>query len=160
MGETIESILNGYVDLIQQRTVLAEMLRRLNSVTEKDMIEVLTYGKRLPHQEGSPPRVTGSPELYVTDLRDAFMRKYQKELDICIDEYHAVDMKINLVESAVAALPEQYSQVIEALYFRGLTWDAVEAELHVSRTSVKNYRRKALEILEHIWDRYSDMLLP
>lgn len=158
MNETIESILKEYDGLVQQRKALIEMIRRIQSVTEEDIIKVISYNRHIPHVEETQRRVTGSPEKYATNLRDVFLKKYQEELDYCMTEYHAIDIKISLIESAVAALPEKYSRLIEAMYFRHLKWDTIEGELNISRKSISNQRRKALELLKQIWNRYSFLL--
>ncbi len=159
MKESARSILEAYDVLIQRRTVLKEMLRRLSSVTEKDAIEVLCFSRKLPHAEGATPLHGSSPEEYVSGFQEAFWRRHQKELDVCMNEYHSLDMRISLIESAVASLPERYASLIDGLYFKHLTWDAVEGELHISRHTISQWRKIALNLLERVWERYASMLL-
>ena len=158
MSEKIESILDEYGDLVQKRALLAGMIRRLSSLTEGDMIEVLSFAKPISDYEITTFRSTGGPELYATELRQMFLRKYQKELSICMAEYIAVDEKIRIIESAVAALPEKYSRLIEAIYFKHTKWEIVEYEQHICKKTISNYRKKALELLKDLCDWYNDKM--
>lgn len=158
MSETIESILDEYDDLVQKRAMLAGMIRKLSLLTEEDMIEVLTYSKPMSDYEIATFRTTGSPELYTTELRQKFLRKYQKELNICMAEYLAVDEKIRIIESAVEALPEKYSRLIEAIFFKHMKWEVIECEQHTCKKTIANHRRKALELLKDLCDWYKNKL--
>lgn len=158
MSETIESILEEYDDLVQKRALLAGMIRRLSSLTEGDMIEALTFAKPISDYEITTFRVTGSPELYATELRQVFLKKYQKELNTCMAEYLAVDEKINMIESAVAALPEKYSRLIEAIYFKHMKWEVFAYEQHICRKTIANQRKKALGLLKDLCDWYNSRL--
>jgi adenosyl cobinamide kinase/adenosyl cobinamide phosphate guanylyltransferase len=58
----------------------------------------------------------------------------------------------------VAALPEKYSRLIEAIYFKHMKWETIESEQHICKKTIANHRRKALELLKDLCDWYNNMM--
>ena len=60
--------------------------------------------------------------------------------------------EIAFFKSALDTLPEHLSSLMKDMIVEGQTWDTLDVPHHIGRTTIHRYRRKAISILDKIYE--------
>lgn len=120
-------------------------------ITPAEMLGSMAFSKG---EGGIPPSVG-----HISDKTYHIAMNYRKEADrlarsvateISV-QLEQLERKLYRLEYCVRQLPEEQSAVIQGLYFEGKTQKLLLEELHLSESSLKRYRDKALDALTDMY---------
>lgn len=150
MSERIEKIMKEYPKMIMERTCLEYQIRNFIGITETDIIDVMSFtksgGERV--QTSSISEKTANIAITYRKKMERINREWQDHLE---NKYVILLEEIIFLESAIASLSGNLSEVIYDMVMQGLTWDELAYKYHISRTMVAKYRKKAIKELEMLY---------
>ena len=75
--------------------------------------------------------------------------------DGLLKELASLEADISFFENALASLPAPLMGIMQDMVLGQVTWDALEFKYNVCRMTLSRYRKKALDKLSLLYDRYS-----
>ena len=148
----VEKIINKYPMMVRERDQLKRQLNSQQFLSVEDLISAMSFS----HPEGD--RVQSSD---LSDKTAKIAMVYQEKLDKINTEliepmqkkYNLLNEEITFFESAVEQLPEELADIIKALYFDKIGWDVIEYDYYMSRKTICNYRKRAIDSLVRIYQK-------
>jgi hypothetical protein len=150
MSERIEKLMREYPQMKTEAKCLENQIRDFRGITETEMIESMLYS----HPEGERVQTSGVSDKtarIAISYREQMERINSEWYDYLEKKYVLLTEELRFFESAVRSLPDSLADFTSDLVFEHMTWDALESRYHVSRFTVKTYRKKAIAELERLY---------
>ncbi len=153
--EKVTDILAGYAALkIKAQQLKFEIENYRPPATDEDVIDAMTFGK---------PPDAGSTHVHNSKISDKTARTaviYKKEATTINmklkaeleNELNAINMEMMRLEYYIGLLKGNYSNVLWMLYIEGITYTDAAAELKVSISTLKKYRKLAIQKLAAMYE--------
>ena len=154
MNQKLERMLRDYPQMVFERDALSHQLAHFKGVTAEEVIESMCT----PRNDGERVRnstisdETSTIAISYMERMEQINREWYEGL---AKELNALNQDIVFFENALIALPEPLASIMQDLTLHQVTWDALEFKYSVSRMTLSRYRKKALDKLSLLYDRYN-----
>lgn len=143
---TESNMLNRYKELRAERIMLETMMKRLEKLTEEDIIVSMNYEK--PEELGRKCIGSSHTQYIAMNYKQEFRKQYEKELRDCFEKLMSIEREIILIEAAIKLLPTHLQQFIKYYIDENLTWYEIEELMHVSHAGVGRWKKQVSEKID------------
>lgn len=151
-----EQMIMTYPAMKKELEVLAFEIEQFKGIDEDDMIEAMVFRQ---HHDLDRVQTSGTSDRTFStaiNYKKAVDRENKERLKFLMDRYWYVREELEFFERCVLLLPEELKNLMTGFLFEGKTWDAMEAEMHISRRTVGNYRNRAVRALNESYRMRDD----
>lgn len=153
MNKKLELILKEYPQMVFERNTLSHQIAHFKGITAEEVIESMCT----PRNDGE--RVRNSTILDETSLIAMSYQERVKQInrewyESLERDFAILNDEIVFFENALASLPEPIAGIMQDMILRQVVWDALEVKYSVCRMTLSRYRKKALDKLSKLYDRY------
>lgn len=152
MNRQLERVLKNYRQMILERDSLMRQLADFKGVSADEVIESM-YTPRMDGervQSGNMSDKTAQIAMTYQEKMERINREWYEHLE---RKLRLLQDAIRFFENSLDILPEHLSRLMKDMVIGGQTWDTLEITQHVGRTTIHRYRRKAIAILDAIYER-------
>lgn len=152
MNRQLERILKDYRQMVLERDSLKHQLAHFKGLTAEEVIESM-YTPRMDGERVQTSNIsdkTAQIAMTYQERMDRINREWYEHLE---RKLRMLNDEISFFESSLDTLPEHLSKLMKDMVVHGQTWDTLEVTHHIGRTTIHRYRRKAITILDAIYDR-------
>ena len=153
MNKQLERVLKEYSHMVLERNSLIQQLAHFKGLTADEVIGSMYT----PHEDGDrvqTSNISDKTAQIALSYRERMERINREWYEHLTEKLARVDEEIKFFESSLDALPEQLSRLMKDMIVDGITWDTLEVTHHIGRTTIHRYRRKAIAILDSIYERH------
>lgn len=158
MSKRIESMMQNYLQMVMERTCLENQIRSFEGILAEDMIDSMSFvkpeGERV--QTSNFADKTAQTAIGYRGRMDHINREWRNYL---LKKLALLSEEISFFESAVNSLSGDLGELMLDMVMQEMTWDALAAKYHVSRTTIAKYRRKAIRELEILYVAYDERMM-
>jgi len=154
MNKKLEVMLQEYPQMVFERDTLGRQLTHFKGITAEEVIESMCT----PRNDGERVRAstvsdeTAQIAISYQEHMNRINREWYESLE---KEFAILDAEVTFFESALASLPEPIGSVLQDMYLHRVLWDVLEVKYSVCRMTLSRYRKKALDKLSLLYDRYA-----
>lgn len=152
MNRQLERILKDYRQMVLERDSLKHQLAHFKGLTAEEVIESM-YTPRMDGERVQTSNIsdkTAQIAMTYQERMDRINREWYEHLE---RKLRMLNDEISFFESSLDTLPEHMSKLMKDMIVVGQTWDMLEVTHKIGRTTIHRYRRKAITILEAIYER-------
>lgn len=150
---TAEEMFHNYNELRQQRALLDMQIQYYSGVSEADIIESQTFGHPDDNDRVQSSTISDKTASIAMRLRKMIARDNKAYYKFLLDEYRQVDEEICFFEKALETMGHPKADIILEMVRDGSTWDTLAHEYCVSRSTIRNYKNEAVEVLNDAYDK-------
>ncbi|HFH8355208.1 TPA: hypothetical protein ACGNIN_001708 [Streptococcus agalactiae] len=148
-----EYILTHYNELKGDLEMLKYRLENFKPVTENEVIGSLVF------ERSDEPKVTSTPtnlrsEVIALSFRDKMIQENEELLADLTQRYIRLANDLDNFEIAIRFLKDDLAEFAQEMLKPECNWDSLMREFHISRSTVRNWRRK---VLDHVREVYLKM---
>lgn len=137
-----EYILTHYNELKGDLEMLKYRLENFKPVTENEVIGSLVF------ERSDEPKVTSTPtnlrsEVIALSFRDKMIQENEELLADLTQRYIRLANDLDNFEIAIRFLKDDLAEFAQEMLKPECNWDSLMREFHISRSTVRNWRRKA-----------------
>lgn len=148
-----EYILTHYNELKGDLEMLKYRLENFKPVTENEVIGSLVF------ERSDEPKVTSTPtnlrsEVIALSFRDKMIQENEELLADLTQRYIRLANDLDNFEIAIRFLKDDLAEFAQEMLKPECNWDSLMREFHISRSKVRNWRRK---VLDHVRGVYLKM---
>lgn len=148
-----EYILTHYNELKGDLEMLKYRLENFKPVTENEVIGSLVF------ERSDEPKVTSTPtnqrsEVIALSFRDKMIQENEELLADLTQRYIRLANDLDNFEMAIRFLKDDLAEFAQEMLKPECNWDSLMREFHISRSTVRNWRRK---VLDHVREVYMKM---
>lgn len=148
-----EYILTHYNELKGDLEMLKYRLENFKPVTENEVIGSLVF------ERSDEPKVTSTPtnlrsEVIALSFRDKMIQENEELLADLTQRYIRLANDLDNFEMAIRFLKDDLAEFAQEMLKPECNWDSLMREFHISRSTVRNWRRK---VLDHVRSVYLKM---
>lgn len=152
MREYVEKIINEYPDMLERRQMIKQQLLTLesNQVSIDEIIEALSFS----HPGGERVQTSGTSDKVAKiamSYKDHQQRMNDETFHYWMGRYEYLNGEITFLESSIVELPDDLSEVMQALVLNKMTWEEAEASLCVSHMTLQRIRKRAIDALVRVY---------
>lgn len=151
MNNRLERMLKNYRAMVRERDSLAHQIAHFKGLTADEVIESMytarTDGERV--QTSNLSDKTAQIAMNYQEKMERINREWYEHLE---RKLRMLNDEIDFFKSALDTLPEHLSSLMKDMIVEGQTWDTLEVTHHIGRTTIHRYRRKAISILDKIYE--------
>ena len=142
----VNKLIEDYPQMVRERKHLEQQIKRCEFLSADELIGAMCFS----HANGE--RVQNSE---LSDRTAQVAICYQEKLERINEEllvpmkkrYEALNDEIVFLEEAIGKLPEELSQIMQALVLQGITWDELEFSSCMNRRTISQYRKRGIDCL-------------
>lgn len=139
-----EYILTHYNELKGDLEMLKYRLENFKPVTENEVIGSLVF------ERSDEPKVTSTPtnirsEVIALSFRDKMIQENEELLADLTQRYIRLANDLDNFEIAIRFLKDDLAEFAQEMLKPECNWDSLMREFHISRSTVRNWRRKVLD---------------
>lgn len=152
MNRQLERILKDYRQMVLERDSLKHQLAHFKGLTAEEVIESM-YTPRMDGERVQTSNIsdkTAQIAMTYQERMDRINREWYEHLE---RKLRMLNDEISFFESSLDTLPEHLSNLMKDMIVSGQTWDMLEVTHKIGRTTIHRYRRRAIAILEAIYER-------
>lgn len=152
MNRQLERILKDYRQMVLERDSLKHQLAHFKGLTAEEVIESM-YTPRMDGERVQTSNIsdkTAQIAMTYQERMDRINREWYEHLE---RKLRMLNDEISFFESSLDTLPEHLSRLMKDMVVEGQTWDMLEITHKIGRTTIHRYRRKAIAILDAIYER-------
>ena len=151
--DKVEYILTHYKDLKSDLEMLKYRLDHFKPVTENEVISSLVF------ERSDEPRVKCTPtnqrsEMVALNFRDKMIQEDEERLSDLSQRYIRLANDLDNFDMALRFLKGELYDFAQLMLEPECSWDRLMSEFHISRSTVRNWRRK---VLDHVREVYLKM---
>lgn len=151
--DKVEYILTHYNELKGDLEMLKYRLENFKPVTENEVIGSLVF------ERSDEPKVTYTPsnqrsEVLALSFRDKMIQENEELLADLTQRYIRLANDLDNFEMAIRFLKDDLAEFAQEMLKPECNWDSLMREFHISRSTVRNWRRK---VLDHVREVYLKM---
>ena len=148
-----EHILTNYNELKSDLEMLKYRLDHFKPVKENEVIGSLVFEK------SDEPRVKSTPtnrrsEMIALNFREKMIQENEEQLADLSQRYIRLANDLDNFEMALKFLKGDLYEFAQSMLKTDSNWDSLMREFHISRSTVRNWRRK---VLDHVREVYMKM---
>ncbi|ESV54772.1 hypothetical protein SAG0136_05885 [Streptococcus agalactiae LMG 14747] len=148
-----EYILTHYNELKSDLEMLKYRLDHFKPVTENEVIASLVFEK------SDEPRVNSTPtnqrsEMIALNFREKMIQENEEQLADLSQRYIRLANDLDNFEMTIKFLKGDLYDFAQSMLKTDSNWDSLMREFHISRSTVRNWRRK---VLDHVREVYLKM---
>lgn len=148
-----EHILTHYNELKSDLEMLKYRLDHFKPVTENEVIASLVFEK------SDEPRVSSTPtnqrsEMIALNFREKMIQENEEQLADLSQRYIRLANDLDNFEMTIKFLKGDLYDFAQSMLKTDSNWDSLMREFHISRSTVRNWRRK---VLDHVREVYLKM---
>ncbi|MCC9872623.1 hypothetical protein HK153_06900 [Streptococcus agalactiae] len=148
-----EHILTHYNELKSDLEMLKYRLDHFKPVTENEVIASLVFEK------SDEPRVNSTPtnqrsEMIALNFREKMIHENEEQLADLSQRYIRLANDLDNFEMTIKFLKGDLYDFAQSMLKTDSNWDSLMREFHISRSTVRNWRRK---VLDHVREVYLKM---
>ncbi|ASI66194.1 MULTISPECIES: hypothetical protein [Streptococcus] len=148
-----EHILTHYNELKSDLEMLKYRLDHFKPVTENEVIASLVFEK------SDEPRVNSTPtnqrsEMIALNFREKMIQENEEQLADLSQRYIRLANDLDNFEMTIKFLKGDLYDFAQSMLKTDSNWDSLMREFHISRSTVRNWRRK---VLDHVREVYLKM---
>lgn len=150
MSERVERIIREYPGMVREIQCLREQMRHFEGVTERDIIDSMNYAA----PQGERVQTSGVSDKTATiaaTYRDRVQRINRDWFDHLARKLMWLEEEVDFFHSALRALSPDVSSLMWDLTVNGMTWDSLEKNHHICRSTVAKHRKKAICELDALY---------
>lgn len=151
MNKRLKIMLKTYRAMSRERDSLAHQIAHFKGLTADEVIESMyttrSDGERV--QTSNLSDKTAQIAMNYQEKMERINREWYEHLE---RKLRMLNDEISFFKSALDTLPEHLSSLMKDMILDGQTWDTLEVTHHIGRTTIHRYRRKAIAILEKIYE--------
>lgn len=141
-----EYILTHYNELKGDLEMLKYRLENFKPVTENEVIGSLVF------ERSDEPKVTSTPtnlrsEVIALSFRDKMIQENEELLADLTQRYIRLANDLDNFEIAIRFLKDDLAEFAQEMLKPECNWDSLMREFHISRSTVRNWRRKVFWIM-------------
>lgn len=144
-------VLNKYQELKKEQTVLKFQLSRFDGVTERDIIESMTFS----HAEGDRVQTSGTSDKtgkIAVNYKMIADRENEEWFKYLISRLEYVEAEIEFFEYTVKSLANGIGDIIWDMVVESMSWAEIEGKYHISHATLGRYRKSAIKELDAIYE--------
>ena len=152
MSERIESMIRKYPEMKRERDCLRHQIDDFYGVTAEDVIMSMNGS----HPEGEHVQTSGASDktaMIGMNYREKMERINEEWYEHLVNRYMKLDEEIRFFESALKSLNGVLADMMWDLIINEETWDFLGVEYNVCRSTIANYRRKAIRELDKLYEK-------
>lgn len=142
----VEKIINDYPSMVRERERLKKQIESCEFLSAEELISAMSFS----HPDGE--RVQSSD---LSDKTAKIAIAYEARLEQLNDEIiipmvkrvERLDEEIIFLETEIEHLPYGLAELMHALVIDGATWDEIETGFYLSRRTISENRKKAIDCL-------------
>ena len=153
MNRKLEAILKDYHQMVFERNALQHQLANFKGITAEEVIESMLT----PRNDGERVRnstVSDETSQIAINYLERMHQINKEWYESLAQEFVRLNNEIVFFEMALASLPEPHASIMQDIVLRQVTLDALEFKYHVCRMTLSRYKKKALDQLSLLYDRY------
>ncbi|WP_069996985.1 hypothetical protein [Streptococcus agalactiae] len=148
-----EHILTHYNELKSDLEMLKYRLDHFKPVTENEVIASLVFEK------SDEPRINSTPtnqrsEMIALNFREKMIQENEEQLADLSQRYIRLANDLDNFEMTIKFLKGDLYDFAQSMLKTDSNWDSLMREFHISRSTVRNWRRK---VLDHVREVYLKM---
>ena len=148
-----EHILTNYNELKSDLEMLKYRLDHFKPVTENEVIASLVFEK------SDEPRVKSTPtnqrsEMIALNFREKMIQENEEQLADLSQRYIRLANDLDNFEMTIKFIKGDLYDFAQSMLKTDSNWDSLMREFHISRSTVRNWRRK---VLDHVREVYMKM---
>lgn len=148
-----EYILTHYNELRGDLEMLQYRLENFKPVTENEVIGSLVF------ERPDEPKVTNTPtnqrsEMITLSFREKMIQENEELLSDLSQRYIRLATDLDNFNMALKFLKGELADFAQSMLQPECSWDSLMKEFHISRSTVRNWRRK---VLDHVRSVYLKM---
>ena len=153
MSARVEKLISEYPQMVSQKKCLAYQIAHFRGLSPEDVIESMYTA----HHEGERVQTSGTSDktaqiaLNYESRMVRLNREWYEHL-----EKQLVDLteELSFFEGALWALPVEMADLMWDLVVEQMKWEVAEQKYSISHTTVYRLRKKAIHLLEKIYEQH------
>ena len=144
----VEKMIRDYPEMVRRRDMAKKQIEALQKteISDIDIIESLTFG----HPDGERVQTSNISDKTATiafSYQDRRNRLNDEVFSYWMKQYDTLCQEISFLEKSIGRLSGDQKDVMQALVLDSKTWESVECECAMSRTTVHRIRKEAVDSL-------------
>jgi len=144
-------VLDKYQELKKEQKVLKFQLSRFDGVTERDIIESMTFS----HVDGERVQTSGTSDKtgkIAVNYKKIADKENEEWLKYLISRLEYVEAEIDFFEYTVKSLANGIGDIMWDMVVECMSWNAIEEKYHISHATLGRYRKTAISDLDAIYE--------
>ena len=151
MNKRLERMLKNYPAIVRERDSIAHQIAHFKGLSAEEVIDSMytahSDGERV--QTSNLSDKTAQIAMNYQDKMERINREWYEHLE---RKLRTLNDEISFFKSSLDTLPEHLSSLMMDMIVKDQTWDTLEAEHHIGRATIHRYRRKAIALLDAIYE--------
>ena len=146
-----EKMIREYPKMKKELALLSSQIENYQGLTEDDVIEMMLFRGHDNTERVQTSNISDSTAEIALKYKQVMDRENRQWLHFLLDRYWELRAEIDFLEQSIRLLPDELRELMEKIVFEGRTWDEMESELYVCRSTVGNRRRQAIKLLDEAY---------
>ena len=148
-----ETMMKEYKQMKLELQVTEMQVQRFTGVSDDDVISMMTYHHPSYDEERVQTSGTSDKTFKVAcNYKKIMARQNEDWYNFLLKRYVKLKEEIEFFEDCMKSLPDDLLGVVRDLIGKELTWNEIADKHDISRRSVTNYRNRAIDELNHMYE--------
>lgn len=151
MKQHVLKLLREYPSLNKKIALLKFELEHPKAISDTEILESMTFSKDNSQSAPTVGHISDKTCRIALTYKEEAAKQNQLQLTEIASELESIERKKDRLEHCITQLPEDQAAIIRGIYFEGKEQKRVSNDLHISDTTIKRGRDRALESLTDMY---------